>query len=252
MPETLLKLDGVRKSFHGQMALADISLAVDAGEIVGFIGPNGAGKTTTIKIISSLTFADAGSITIAGHQLRGPGSEARAARAALGLAPDRPHLYDKLTAREYILFVAGLYQVTRTDALRHLESMAHRFQMTDYLDRPIESMSHGMKQKTALSAALVHAPPVFVCDEPLVGLDPHGARQFRGLLADLRHQGRAVLMSSHSLDLVEQVCDRVIIISRGRAIGEGTVSEIKTRARLSGALEEVFLQMIAEDTPERV
>ncbi|HEY3353663.1 MAG TPA: ABC transporter ATP-binding protein, partial [Polyangia bacterium] len=169
------------------------------------------------------------------------------ARGALGLLPDRPYLYDKLTCREYVFFVAGLYGVAAPDAARHLDDMTARFRMRDYVDRPIESMSHGMKQKSALAAALVHRPAVFVCDEPLVGLDPHGAKEFKDLIVDLKRQGRAILMSSHTLDLVEQVCDRVAILTRGRLVAEGTVAAIKHGAQRSGPLEEVFLEMTAEE-----
>jgi len=242
----LLQIEDLSKAYRGQPALVGLSLAVHAGEIVGFIGPNGAGKTTTIKIVAGLAFADAGRVVVDGHRLEGHGAEARAARAALGLLPDRPYLYEKLTAREYVLFVAGLYGVERAAAERHLAEMATRFRMGEYVDRPIESMSHGMKQKTALCAALVHQPSVFVCDEPLVGLDPHGARELKGLLGGLKRAGRAVLMSSHTLGLVEEICDRVIILHRGRLIAEGTVAEIRERARRSGPLEEVFLEMTEE------
>jgi ABC-2 type transport system ATP-binding protein len=242
----LLRIEELHKSYGGQPALVALSLAVEGGEILGFIGPNGAGKTTTIKIAAGLAFADAGRVIVDGHRLEGHGPEARAARAALGLLPDRPYLYEKLTAREYVLFVAGLYGVEHAAAEAHLAAMAARFRMGDYVDRPVESMSHGMKQKTALCAALVHRPPVFVCDEPLVGLDPHGAREFKALVLELKRAGRAVLMSSHTLGLVEEICDRVAILHRGRLIAEGTVAEIRQRARVQGPLEEVFLEMTAE------
>jgi ABC-2 type transport system ATP-binding protein len=245
--EPLLRIERLSKSYSGHRAVADLDLSVHGGEILGFIGPNGAGKTTTIKIVAGLAFADAGRVTIAGHPLDATGAEGRAARAALGLLPDRPHLYDKLTCREYVHFVAGLYGVGARAAGRHLDEMAARFRMRDYLDRPIESMSHGMKQKSALAAALVHQPPVFVCDEPLVGLDPHGAKELKDLLGDLRRAGRAILMSSHTLDVVEQVCDRVAILARGRLLAAGTVATIKERARSAGPLEEVFLEMTAGD-----
>jgi ABC-2 type transport system ATP-binding protein len=244
----LLRIEELHKSYGGQPALVSLSLAVQGGEILGFIGPNGAGKTTTIKIAAGLAFADSGRVFVDGHRLEGHGPEARAARAALGLLPDRPYLYEKLTAREYVLFVAGLYGVERAAAERHLAEMAARFRMGDYVDRPVESMSHGMKQKTALCAALVHQPPVFVCDEPLVGLDPHGGRELKGLLLELKRAGRAVLMSSHTLALVEEICDRVAILHRGRLIAEGTVAEIRQRARVDGPLEEVFLEMTEEVT----
>jgi ABC-2 type transport system ATP-binding protein len=244
----LLQLEDLSKAYRGQPALVGLSLEVHAGEIVGFIGPNGAGKTTTIKIVAGLAFADGGRVFVDGHRLEGHGAEARAARAALGLLPDRPYLYEKLTAREYVLFVAGLYGVERAAADAHLAEMAARFRMGDYVDRPVESMSHGMKQKTALCAALVHRPPVFVCDEPLVGLDPHGAREFKALVLELKREGLAVLISSHTLGLVEEICDRVAILHRGRLIAEGTVAEIRQRARGQGPLEEVFLEMTEEES----
>jgi ABC-2 type transport system ATP-binding protein len=243
---SLLRIEELSKSYGGRPALAGLSLEVAGGEILGFIGPNGAGKTTTIKIVAGLAFADSGRVTVAGHVLDGAGAESRAARAALGLLPDRPYLYDKLTGREYVGFVAGLYGVGRAAVARHLAAMAARFRMGDYLDRPIESMSHGMKQKTALCAALVHEPPVFVCDEPLVGLDPHGARELKDLLLELRAAGRAVLMSSHTLGLVEEVCDRIAMLHRGRLLAVGTAAAIKERARRDASLEEVFLEMTAE------
>jgi ABC-2 type transport system ATP-binding protein len=248
MPQPLLLIDNLHKKYNRQPALNGVSLGVSAGEIVGFIGPNGAGKTTTIKIAAGLAFADSGTVTVAGHVLnRGPAST-RAAKSALGLLPDRPYLYEKLTCREYLFFIAGLYGVARAAAARHLDEMSARFRMGDYVDRPIDSMSHGMKQKTALAGALVHRPPVFICDEPLVGLDPHGAKEFKQLLGDLRRDNRAVLMSSHTLDLVEQVCDRVVILGRGNKLAEGTVAEIKAKAHSDATLEELFLQMTEEES----
>ncbi len=246
MPVPLLDIRGLRKSYHRQPALSGLDLAVSGGELVGFIGPNGAGKTTTIKIAAGLAFPDAGTVTVAGHAMDGNRPSTRRAKAALGLLPDRPYLYDKLTGREYLFFVAGLYQVSRTDAVAHLEMMSARFKMGDYLDRAIDGMSHGMKQKVALAAALVHRPPVFICDEPLVGLDPHGAKAFTDLLLELRGEGRAILMSSHTLHHVDRVCDRVVMLFGGKKIAEGSPAEIKAKAG-GAALEEAFLQMTAED-----
>ena len=247
MSSPLLELRGLRKAYGGQPALEALDLSVSAGEIAGFIGPNGAGKTTTIKIACGLAFPDAGTVTVNGHRLNGSDKETRAAKMALGLLPDRPYLYEKLTGREYLFFVAGLYGVKKADAAAHLKIMADRFAMHEYLDRPIEGMSHGMKQKTALAAALVHRPAVFICDEPLVGLDPQGAREFTALLGDLKKAGRAILMSSHTLHHVEQVCDRVVMLFRGRKIAEGTVAEIKTQTGATGPLEDAFMQMTREE-----
>jgi ABC-2 type transport system ATP-binding protein len=248
---SLLDIRGLSKTYNKQSALSGLDLAVDAGELVGFIGPNGAGKTTTIKIAAGLAFADSGTVTIAGHRLEGNRPSTRAAKSALGLLPDRPYLYDKLTGREYLFFVAGLYGVPRAKAAAHLAMMSERFKMDDYLDRTVDGMSHGMKQKVALAAALVHAPPVFICDEPLVGLDPHGAKAFTDLLRELRAEGRAILMSSHTLHHVDQVCDRVVLLFQGRKVAEGTPAELKSRAG-SEALEEAFLQMTAEDAEKRL
>jgi len=248
MPQPLLLIDNLHKAYNRHPALKGLSLTVAAGEIVGFIGPNGAGKTTTIKIAAGLAFADSGSVSVAGNVLNQGPASTKAAKSALGLLPDRPYLYEKLTCREYLYFIAGLYRVPRAAATRHLDEMAARFRMNDYVDRPIDSMSHGMKQKTALAGALVHQPPVFICDEPLVGLDPHGAKEFKTLLDDLRKQNRAVLMSSHTLDLVEQVCDRVVILGHGEKLAEGTVAEIKAKAHRDATLEELFLQMTEEES----
>ncbi|MFI5372482.1 MAG: ABC transporter ATP-binding protein [Candidatus Eisenbacteria bacterium] len=240
-----LRLDGLVRRYGDVTAVDGVSLSVEPGEIVGFLGPNGAGKTTTLRVTAGLLRPDAGSVVVAGHPL---GGEPLAARRAMGYVPDRPFLYERLTAYEFLAFVAALYDVPGPLARERGESLLQRLGLLAEARDLIETYSLGMRQKTAIAAALVHDPPLLLLDEPLVGLDPQGARVLKDLLRERAGRGLGVLVSTHLLDVAERLCDRVVILRRGRVVATGTLETLRG-ARLDATLEDVFLELTAEGGP---
>lgn len=234
-----LILEGITRRFGAFTAVDGVSLEVRAGEIVGFLGANGAGKTTTLRCACGLLTPDAGRVTISGHDL---GSDPLEARRAMGFVPDRPFLYERLTSRECLAFVAALYTVPPAQAEARVETLSARLQLGDALDQPIESHSLGTRQKVALIAALVHAPALLMLDEPLGGLDPASARALRDVLREHADAGGGVLVSTHLLDVAERTCDRVVMLQRGRVIAAGTLAELRGN-RGDATLEQVFLEL---------
>jgi ABC-2 type transport system ATP-binding protein len=226
---------------YGEVTAVDaLDLSVRRGEIFGFLGPNGAGKTTTIRMLVGLVRPTSGTIRIAGLDLS---AEPVAARLRVAYLPDTPYLYDKLTAREFIHFVAGLYRVPPEQAARRIGELLPLFGLSDRSDDLIEGFSHGMRQKTLLAAALVHDPEVLFLDEPSVGLDPRSARLLRDILRQLADRGSTVFLSTHILEIADRLCDRIAIIDQGRLIALGSVEELHRQARRSGSLEDIFLDL---------
>jgi len=243
----LIEINNLTKKFGGFTAVDNLNITVDAGEIFGFLGPNGAGKTTTLKMMAGLIRPTSGSVSLKGNDVVKDSLEAR---RALGFVPDRPFVYDKLTALEFMRFVGGLYSMPVGEVEARAVELLSTFTLAEWSHELVEGFSHGMKQRLVMSAALLHEPDVLVVDEPLVGLDPRGVRLLRDVFLGLKAKGRAVFMSTHSLDLAEKIADRVGIINRGRLIAVGTVEEIRKSAELPGsALEEVFLKL-TEDKVE--
>jgi ABC-2 type transport system ATP-binding protein len=240
-----LTLDGLVRRFGPVTAVDGVSLSVEPGEIVGFLGPNGAGKTTTLRIVASLLRPDAGTVTIAGHPLA---TEPLSAKRALGFVPDRPYLYERLSAYEFLAFVAALYDVPAETARERGEGLLQRLGLLAEARDLIESYSLGMRQKTALAAALLHDPPLLLLDEPLVGLDPQGARVLKDLLRERAAHGAGVLVSTHLLDVAERLCDRVVILRRGRVVASGTLESLRG-GRSGATLEDVFLELTRETAP---
>ena len=235
-----IALWGVTKSYGRTIAVRDLSLEVPRGKLFAFLGPNGAGKTTTIKLIVGLLKPDAGWIHVCGHQV---GSNGLAAKAQLAYVPDQPFLYEKLTGREFLHFVAELYGLSRRRRDRLLESLIRRLDIDEFLDQLTESYSHGMKQRVVLAAALLHEPAVLVIDEPMVGLDPRAIRVVKNLFIEHTRNGGTVFMSTHTLDIAEAVADQIGIIHRGELIAIGTLDELRAQARRQHSLEEIFLQL---------
>ena len=230
------------RRFGHLVAVSDLDLDVRAGEIAGFLGPNGAGKTTTLRMCSGLLKPDAGEIRIAGHPLTGDGT---AARARLGFVPDRPFLYERLSAREFLDFVAALYEVPAERAQARAESLLERLDLTAVADDLVEGYSLGMRQKLSIAAALLHEPPLLMLDEPLGGLDPLGARALKDLLREHAARGHGVLVSTHLLEVAERLCDRVVILHRGRTVAEGPLDTLRGTQR-DATLEDVFLSLTRE------
>ena len=251
-----LEVKGLRKHFTTVEAVRGISLRVERGEIYGFLGPNGAGKTTTIRTLVGLLQPTAGEIFLGGFPLQENPVEAK---SIVGFIPDRPFIYDKLTGREFLRFIAGLYGVygDQPDALEeHIDDLLTFFQLEEWGDELTESYSHGMKQRLVMSSALLHSPEIIIVDEPLVGLDPKGARLLKNLFQKMVAEGGAIFMSTHTLAVAEELCDRIAIIQEGEIIAEGTMPELRARAGMGddeGArLEAVFLKLTAEEDMEEI
>ncbi len=242
------------KRYGTFMAVEGVSLDVPAGEIHGFLGPNGAGKTTTIRMIAGLLKPTSGSVTIAGCDLaRAP----EAAKASLGFIPDRPYLYEKLTAGEFLEFHGGLYGLDKATIRARSAEMLALFELTSWRNELVESFSHGMKQRLVMSAAFLHRPRALLVDEPMVGLDPRGAQLIKDVFRRMASEGVAILMSTHTLEVAEQMCDRISIIQAGRIIARGSVAELRnTSGEQDEALTSLFLRLTGgsglrelEDTP---
>jgi ABC-2 type transport system ATP-binding protein len=238
---SLIEIRNLVKRYGDKLAVNDISLDVRAGEIFGFVGPNGAGKTTTIKIIVGLLQPSSGSVLVAGHDVQ---SEPIPAKAASGYVPDTPNLYAKLTGRELLRFVGDLYGLEGKLVAQRIDDLLHMFDLTAAAGNTIDSYSHGMQQKTALAAALMHDPKVLVLDEPTVGLDPKSARLIKDILRQMAQRGTAVFLSTHILEIAERMCDRIGIINRGELVAVGTMEELRALDTAGKAsLEDIFLNL---------
>ena len=248
-----LRIVEVTRRFGDVTAVDRVSLEVRPGEIVGFLGPNGAGKTTTLRVCAGLLRLDGGQVFVDGLSLA---TEPLRARARMGFVPDRPFLYDRLSAREFLDFIAALYDVPPAQAAERSATLLERLDLGAAADDFVESYSLGMRQKVSLAAALLHDPPLVLLDEPLQGLDPRGARELKDLLRERAARGRGVLVSTHLLEVAERLCDRVVILHRGRKVAEGSLDELR---RAGGApsvagetpatLEDVFLALTRERVP---
>lgn len=228
------------------MAVDGLNLDIRPGELFGFLGPNGAGKTTTIKLIMGLLKPTACTIVIDGIDAALRPVEVK---SRIGYIPDRPFVYEKLTGLEYLEFIADLYGMDPETACKRAERFMRFFDLEDFAGELIEGYSHGMKQKLIISGALLHGPRLVVVDEPLVGLDPRGARQVKKLFQDLCRQGTTLFMSTHSLGIAEVLCDRVGIIQKGRMVAVGTLAELRRQAsEMHGDLEGIFLKFTGVTT----
>jgi ABC-2 type transport system ATP-binding protein len=237
----MIAVQGLVKRYGAFTAVDGVSLEVPAGEIHGFLGPNGAGKTTTMRMIAGLLEPTAGRVTVNGHDLA---AEPEAAKASLGFIPDRPFIYEKLTAGEFLRFHAGLYGVDERQVAARVRDMLELFELTRWEHELVESFSHGMKQRLVMCAAFLHRPRAVVVDEPMVGLDPRGARLIKDVFRRMSDHGIAILMSTHTLEVAQEMCDRISIILRGRIIAHGTVDELRAMAGSSDDhLTEVFLKL---------
>jgi ABC-2 type transport system ATP-binding protein len=237
----MILVESLVKTFGSFKAVDDVSLEVPAGEIHGFLGPNGAGKTTTICMIAGLLKPTAGRVAIDGHDLA---REPEAAKKALGFIPDRPFLYEKLTAAEFLRFHGGLYGMEAAAVEARAHELLELFELLGWRDELVESFSHGMKQRLVMCAAFLHRPRAVLVDEPMVGLDPRGARLIKGIFRVMSRKGVAVLMSTHTLEVAEEMCDRISIIQEGRIIARGTVSELHALAGTDDPqLTPVFLKL---------
>src|SRR5437764_5349746 len=243
----MIDIRDVTKLYGPKVAVQDLSLHVPAGELFAFLGPNGAGKTTTIKMLCGLLFPTAGTVTVGGYDLAGHGDQAR---ALISYVPDMPYLYEKLTGREFLQFTADLYAMPPERSREKIEEVIELFHLEEFVDDLTERYSHGMRQRTVFAAALVHEPRLLIADEPTVGLDPKSIRELKTLLRELAAGGMTVFLSTHTLDIAQELADRIGIIDRGRLIGCGTMTDLRKQAALDGSLEDVFLAITEEAAAE--
>jgi ABC-2 type transport system ATP-binding protein len=245
----MIQLEGVTKRYGSFTAVHPLDLHVRQGELFGFLGPNGAGKTTTIRIVTGVLRASAGTVRIGGVDMR---RDPIGAKRRIGYIPDRPSLYEKLTGWEFLRFVSGLWGQNGAATEQRARELLELFDLSPWKDTLVESYSHGMRQKLLISSALVHGPDVIVVDEPMVGLDPRGARLIKDLLRTYVEQGGTVFLSTHTLEVAEALCDRIAILHQGRIRASGTMQELRAEAAIGGAhLEEVFLKLTGtEDVKE--
>jgi ABC-2 type transport system ATP-binding protein len=236
--DPILVLQDVSKRFGLTQAVQNLTLTLYAGEVFAFLGPNGAGKTTTLKMSTGLLHSDTGNVWACGHAMD---SEGRSAKRGIAYVPDQPFLYDKLTGREFIGFARDMYGVPRALADERLAALRERLDMGSFLDQLTESYSHGMKQKVALAAALIHEPRLLVVDEPIVGLDPRTIRVIKDIFREIAMRGATVFMSTHTLDIAEAVADRIGILNDGRMVALGTLEELRAQASPGSRLEDIFL-----------
>ncbi len=240
----MIKLTNLTKDFGTTLAVNHLNLEVAAGEIYGFIGPNGAGKTTTIRMMGGIMEPTAGHITVAGINIQ---KDPVAAKKIIGFVPDRPFLYEKLTGIEFLKFIGDLYNVDARSLLRRSEELLKQFALWEWADEIIEAYSHGMKQRLIIVAALLHNPKVMIIDEPMVGLDPEAVRMVKNILKGLAAQNVTIFVSTHTLSLAEDLCDRIGVIHKGTLLAQGTVTDLNIAARTGEAgLEDVFLTLVRE------
>ncbi len=241
MSVSSIKLSDLTKSYGKQEAVHSLNLEVKKGELFGFLGPNGAGKTTTIKMMTGLLEPTNGSVEIGGVNIwRKPIK----AKKMIAYVPDQPNLYPKLTGWDYLQFIASVFRIPKDGFQAKAKELLDIFGLTDRADELIESYSHGMKQKIAICGALIHNPDVLFLDEPTVGLDPKSARTLKNLLRKLCDNGMTLFVSTHILEIAEQMCDRVGIILDGNIIALGTMDELrKDEGKTEQSLEDIFLEL---------
>jgi ABC-2 type transport system ATP-binding protein len=238
----MIEISALSKRYGAFTAVDALDLTVPTGELFGFLGPNGAGKTTTMRMIAGILRPTAGRVRIAGADLL---DEPLAAKRSLGFIPDRPFIYEKLTGMEFLRFAAGLYGASGRAVDRRAEEFLALFDLEPWRHELVESYSHGMRQKLIIASAFVHEPAVIVVDEPMVGLDPKSSRTLKELFRRYCDDGHTVMMSTHTLEIAEGMCDRIGIMQRGRLVACGTMSELRG-GEDGDDLEDIFLRLTGE------
>jgi ABC-2 type transport system ATP-binding protein len=236
----LIQTIDLTKHYGQHKAVEGLNFAVHGGEIFGFLGPNGAGKSTTMKMIVGLLRPTRGQAIVAGCDVE---KEPVAAKSVIGYVPEEPHLYPKLAGREFLRFVGDLYNMPADQVKRRADELLRLFDLDEAADGLIDSYSHGMRQKTAIAAALMHDPRVLVLDEPTSGLDPKSARLIKDILRQMAERGTAVFLSTHIMEIAERMCDRIGIINAGQLAAVGTMDELRAGAAGQASLEDIFLTL---------
>ncbi len=241
----MIQFDKVTRNYGPKVAVSELNLEIPRGELFAFLGPNGAGKTTTIKMIVGLLRPSSGTIRLCGHDVR---EDNNAANLLLGYVPDVPYLYDKLSGREFLQFIAEMYGLSPRETSGKISQQIEAFQLHEFVNDLTESYSHGMKQRLAFAAAMLHDPKVLVIDEPMVGLDPHSVRLVKDLLRAKAAAGQTIFMSTHLLSIAEEIADRVGIVNQGKLRFLGTIDELRQRvATTDTSLESLYLSFTASD-----
>jgi ABC-2 type transport system ATP-binding protein len=243
MEQAVIELVHLVKKFGDLVAVNDVTLTIPRGEFFAMLGPNAAGKTTTLKILAGLMKPTSGNARVCGFDVQRQPLEAR---RRVAYVPDFPFLYEKLTAREFFRFIGQLFQMDDARIAVNAQELITRFHLGEFADLPLESLSHGTRQRVAIVSALLHDPEVFVVDEPMVGLDPQHARIVKDTLKERSRAGMTVLMSTHELSVAEEMADRIGIIHGGKLIAVGTRDELRKQSGASGPLEDVFLALTAD------
>jgi ABC-2 type transport system ATP-binding protein len=241
----MIELLDVSKRYGTKVAVDHLNLTVAPGELFAFLGPNGAGKTTTIKMMCGLLFPSSGTVRVGGFDMKRDGDQAR---RLISYLPDVPYLYEKLTGREFLQFIADMYGMPPERGKQKIDDVIALFELQDFVDDLTERYSHGMRQRTVFASGLLHEPKVLIVDEPTVGLDPASVRKLKNILRDQARGGTTVFLSTHSLDIVQELATRIGIIHRGKMIGCGSLESLRKQASHDGSLEDVFLKLTEEET----
>ena len=240
----MIELINLTKKYNDFPAVNNLNLVVEKGEIFGFIGPNGAGKTTTINMMGGVLAPTSGAVMICGISIQ---DHPKKAKSKIGYIPDRPYLYEKLTGVEFLKFIGDLYGVDENTFFNRSRDKLRLFSLSDWADDLIESYSHGMKQRLVMAAALLHDPEVIIIDEPMVGLDPLVINMVKSLFQQLAKEGVTIFMSTHTLKVAEDICDRIGIIHKGSLVAMGTAEDLKSNIQNKNAdLEEIFIKLTEE------
>ncbi len=241
----MLQIEHVSLSYDGgrNYAVKDLSLNLRAGEIFGLLGPNGAGKTTTLKMVTGILSPNTGRVLVNGHDII---KEPVEAKQSFSYVPDDPNMFLRLKGIEYLNFMTSIYRLPTEGLSAKIEKLARDFDLFDRLNESIQNYSHGMRQKIVLIAALLHNPPVWILDEPMIGLDPRSTYLLKQMMRQHADQGNLVLFSTHVLDVAEKICDRIAIIDHGCCVASGTMEELRQQHQSDDSLEKLFLDLTAD------
>lgn len=245
----MIKVRRLKKIYSRLVAVDSIDLDVPAGCVFGFLGPNGAGKTTTIKMLVGMMRPSSGEIIIDGIDLA---KERDRAKMRIGFIPDRPYIYEKLTGREFMQFIGGLFRMKTWDIESRGGKLLQLFEIEHVGDELVGGYSHGMRQRLIMASALLHRPRLLVVDEPMVGLDPRGAKLVKKIFREEARRGTTIFMSTHTLQVAEDICDHIVIINQGKIIASGSVAELKAEAGALTHFEETFLRLTGQEGEQDV
>ena len=241
----MIEIKNVSKSYiKGAKIIDNLNLEIKDGEILGFLGPNGAGKTTVIKMMTGILEIDEGDILVDGKSIK---DEPYEAKKNIGLIPDSPDMFLNLKGIEYLNFIGDIYQIENSERIKKIKELSEKFDMYDALNEKIESYSHGMRQKIVIIGTLLHNPKNWILDEPITGLDPKAIYDLKIMMREYAKKGNVVFFSTHILEVAENLCDRVVIINKGKIIFIGKIEELKQKMKENNSLEELFMEIISDD-----